>query len=143
MRAIAEEEKMSYRTKLRYVPVVITRLRRRAGHPSQRAAVRAIRKQTGHPFAHPSLSRWERGEELPSLRALVIFLDGLGYDLKGFQDELDRAADEIVPEPRPDAASPTPAPPGSHPGREAAVVRRLQELEERLRSLETPSSGQE
>ncbi len=83
---------MTYREKLRHLPEVIRRLRRHAGFTSVNAAALAIREKTGEPFSRPTLSKWENGRLTPSLEVLVTFLEGLGYDLKAFQDELDRVA---------------------------------------------------
>ena len=126
---------MSYRAKLRNLPMVIKRLRLRAGFKTQRAAARAVRRKSGGAFNSACLSRWERGQEKPTLETVVAFLDGLGYDLRTLQDELDRADGEVVEQPRPD----TP-PPAADPG-DATVSRRLEELEQRLRSLEGGGSG--
>ena len=110
---------MSYVAKLRHLPAVLARLRRRAGHTTQRAAARAIRERAGGAISYASLSRWERGAEKPSFESILRLLDGYGYDLKTLQDELDRAEGEEIASPDGDA-----------------FTRRLDALEQRLRSIE-------
>ncbi len=83
---------MTNRAKLRRLPQVMTQLRRRAGFRSQSAAAKVIRKQTGAFLHKAQLSKWERGEAMPSLASLLTFLEGLGFTLQDFQDELDRAS---------------------------------------------------
>lgn len=125
---------MSYVAKLRHLPVVLARLRRRAGHKTQRAASRAVRAKAGGSISYASLSRWERGAEKPSFESIVRLLDGYGYDLKTLQDEIDRADGEEV------ALSVPPPAPG--PSAEA-LLQQLAALDERLRSVEGKKSGEE
>lgn len=125
---------MSYVGKLRHLPVVLARLRRRAGHKTQRAAARAIRARAGGSISYASLSRWERGAEKPSLESVVRLLDGLGYDLKTLQDELDRAAGEEV------ALQALADPTGTADPKDDALAQRLDDLEQRLRSIESAAA---
>lgn len=128
---------MSYVGKLRHLPVILARLRRRAGHKTQRAASRAIRAKAGGSISYASLSRWERGTEKPSFESIVRLLDGYGFDLKTLQDELDRADGEEVA---------LGASQGSRPaaGLSADVLlRRLDALEERLSSIEGTRSRED
>ena len=156
---------MTNRAKLVRLPMVIAHLRRGAGFKSQSAAARAIRKQTGVRLNKAQLSHWERGQAMPSLASLLTFLEGLGYSLQDFQDELDRANGVEVPGPAPapdptpvaapiPVAEPTPAAPAAEsapavpaaepapavPAAEAKapepdLVRRVEALEQRLRAL--------
>lgn len=125
---------MSYVGKLRHLPVVLARLRRRAGHKTQRAAARAIRAKAGGSISYASLSRWERGAEKPTFESVVRLLDGYGYDLKTLQDELDRAdGEEVV------LAARTDSPPAAGPSADV-LLRRLEALDERLRFIEGKDS---
>lgn len=136
--------RMSYREKLRHVPVVLRRMRLRAGHTSVRSAIQAIRKKTGFAIGRPTISKWENGRATPNLTVLVTFLEGLGYDLKAFQDALDHAAGEGVPEPGPAGAGSMAVErrdPEVHEVPQAGPDeddwgRRFAEVEERLRRLE-------
>jgi transcriptional regulator with XRE-family HTH domain len=125
---------MGYAAKLRHLPVVLARLRRRAGHQTQRAAARAIRARAGGSISYASLSRWERGAEKPTFESIVRLLDGYGYDLKAIQDELDRADGEEVAL----AARPHP-PPAAGPSVDV-LLQRLEALDERLRFIEDKGS---
>lgn len=87
---------MSVHKNLRLLPIALMRLRLHAGHKSQRSAAAAIRKKTGVRVNHPSLSKWERGGEMPSLRSLFLFLEGLDLNFRDLQDELERATGEDV-----------------------------------------------
>ncbi len=145
---------MTNRGKLARLPLVISQLRMRAGFRSQNAAAQAIQKRTGA-FLHKSqISHWERGKAMPTLASLLTFLEGLGYSLQDFQDELDRANGIEVPvrvaasaaapaaapaavPPSPPPAPPAPAPPAS----DADLVRRIEALERRLQSSGDPGSG--
>ncbi len=135
---------MTNRSKLRSLPIVITHMRRRAGFKSQGAAARAIQKKVGVRLNKAQISQWERGKTMPTLASLFAFLEGLGYSLQDFQDELDRAAGEEVPRVRataPAAPNPQRSPsPTSEP--ETDLTQRLAVLEERLRSLEAPKTGE-
>ncbi len=134
---------MTNRAKLSRLPIVISQLRRRAGFKSQNAAALAIQKKTGAFLHKAQISHWERGKAMPTLASLLTFLEGLGYSLQDFQDELDRAAGVPVdrppvpvrpaPAPRSKAAAPKPAAP--KPRRETDLAARVEELERRLRSL--------
>ncbi len=122
---------MTNRAKLVRMPIVITQLRLRAGFRTQNAAVTAIQKKTGAWLNKSQLSHWERGKAMPSLASLLTFLEGLGYSLQDFQDELDRANGVDVPlvrapAPVAVAAEPSPAP-------ETDLARRVEALEQRLR----------
>ena len=128
---------MTNRAKLARLPLVISQLRRRAGFKSQNAAALAIQKQTGA-FLHKSqISHWERGKAMPTLASLLTFLEGLGYSLQEFQDELDRANGIEVP-----AAAAKPVPVADAPApSEADLVRRVELLERRLRAADDQGSG--
>ncbi len=124
---------MTNRAKLRRLPMVITHLRRRAGYESQNAAAVAIRKKTGSPLHKAQISHWERGKAMPTLASLLTFLEGLGYTLQDFQDELDRAAGVEVAPVRASVPAPAAAPAPLRPENELA--RRVEALERRLREL--------
>ena len=128
---------MTNRAKLARLPLVISQLRRRAGFKSQNAAALAIQKRTGA-FLHKSqISHWERGKAMPTLASLLTYLEGLGYSLQEFQDELDRANGIEVP-----AAAPKPAPVADAPApAEADLARRVELLERRLRASGDQGSG--
>ncbi len=79
---------------IRLMPIVLERLRRRAGHATQASAIRAIRKATGVRLTAARFSLWESGQALPTLRSLLTVLAGLGYDLKNLQDEIDHLASD-------------------------------------------------
>ena len=128
------------RAKLVRLPIVLTQLRRRAGFKSQSAAAVAIQKKTGTWLNKAQLSHWERGKAKPSLASLLTFLEGLGYSLQDFQDELDRANGldvPLVPADKPEATvadpPPMPPPPPAPPTVESDLARRVEALERRLR----------
>ena len=116
-----------YKETLRNLPIVIQRLRRRAGHETQRSALRAIRRKTGVGLTPARLSEWESGRTTPSLRSLIAFLMGLGYDLKDFQDEVDF----VVADPHV-----TPPPARKQESLEERSARQLAELEAYQRKLD-------
>lgn len=117
---------VSYEDTLRYLPMVMRRLRLRAGHKTQTSALREIRRQTGVRVTAARICEWESGRTAPSLRSLFAFLLGLGYDFKALQDEVEHLAGSGAPEPS--------APPKatSQQNRD----RRRAELEERERLLD-------
>jgi len=136
---------MTNRAKLSRLPIVISQLRRRAGFRSQNAAALAIQKKTGAFLHKTQISHWERGKAMPSLASLLTFLEGLGYTLQDFQDELDRAAGLPVDQPAArEAEAPAPAAPRAEPPAESSetdLARRVEALEELTRSLAEPRSG--
>ncbi len=158
---------MTNRAKLQRLPIVMTQLRLRAGFKSQNAAAKAIRKQTGVRLNKSQISLWERGKAMPSLASLLTFLEGLGYGLQDFQDELDRAVGEEVSGEKSSGESASGKEAGeavsgkaasgeeaSHPRTGAAperaaepppsrddLARRVEALEQRLRSLDDAGTG--
>ena len=82
----------SYRDTVRVLPMVLERLRRRAGHKTQRSAIRAIRKRSGLRIAAGRYCEWEMGRSEPTFRSLLGFLIGLGYELEDFEAEVDLVA---------------------------------------------------
>ena len=114
-----------YDETLRALPMVMRRLRLRAGHKTQKSALRAIRRKTGARVTAARICEWESGRTVPSLRSLYAFLLGLGYDLKALQDEVDHVAGSGVPLPEP-----------VRENAQQRNARRLRELEEAARELE-------
>ena len=92
---------ISYDDTVRHLPVGMRRLRLGAGHQQQKSALRAIRRATGTRISAARMSEWESGRTVPSLRSLLAFLLGLGYDLKTLQDEVERVAGSAIPLPTP------------------------------------------
>ena len=90
-----------YDEAMSYMPLVMRRLRLRAGHKTQTSALRAIRRNTGVGITGARMSEWESGRTAPSLRSLFAFLLGLGYDFKDLQDEIDHFVDAGAPPPAP------------------------------------------
>ncbi len=88
-----------YDEAMRYMPVLMRRLRLRAGHKTQTSALRAIRKNTGVGITAARISQWESGHTAPSLRSLFAFLLGLGYDFKDLQDEIEQVVGSGPPPP--------------------------------------------
>ncbi len=125
----AAETMMKYRQTIRDLPLVLRRLRQRAGHKSQRAALRAIRRKTGVNITPTRISEWERGLAVPSLPSIIAFLTGLGYDFTDFQQEIERVAGEPAPEPA------KPKPPVVEESRRERLDREIQEMEAYRRSL--------
>jgi hypothetical protein len=82
----------SYRDTVRVLPMVLERLRRRAGHKTQRSAIRAIRRRSGLRVAAGRYCEWEMGRTEPTFRSLLGVLLGLGYDLEDFEAEVDLVA---------------------------------------------------
>jgi transcriptional regulator with XRE-family HTH domain len=127
---------MRYQETVQNLPLAIQRLRRRAGHQTQRAAIRSIQRKTGVRVTPTRYSDWEKGRCVPSLRSILAFLTGMGLGLRDLQDELDRIVGLPV------AADAQPAPPSPPPAEEpaeddsAALKRRLALLEERLAAVE-------
>lgn len=70
------------------IPEALRLLRERAGYPTLRPAVQAIRRRTGYGIGRATLSAWERGT-LPRFDLLIHFLIGLGYDLTHLQSALE------------------------------------------------------
>ena len=92
-----------YDEAMRYMPMVMRRLRLRAGHKTQTSALRAIRRNTGARITGARICEWEAGRTAPSLRSLFAFLLGLGYDFKDFQAEVEHFVESNVPPPPPPA----------------------------------------
>ncbi len=90
---------VSYDDTIRYLPLVMRRLRLRAGHKTQTSALKAIRRNTGARITAARICEWEKGHTAPSLRSLFAFLLGLGYDLKVLQDEVEHLAGSATPPP--------------------------------------------
>lgn len=90
---------VSYDETMRYLPLVMRRLRLRAGHKTQTSALRAIRRNTGARVTAARICEWESGRAAPSLRSLFAFLLGLGYDLKVLQDEVEHLIASGTPPP--------------------------------------------
>ncbi len=90
---------ISYDDTMRYLPMVMRRLRLRAGHKTQTSALRAIRRKTGVRVTAARICEWESGRTAPSLRSLFAFLLGLGYDFKTFQDEVQQLVGSGTPPP--------------------------------------------
>ncbi len=88
-----------YDETMRYMPMVMRRLRLRAGHKTQTSALRAIRRNTGARITAARICEWEAGRTAPSLRSLFAFLLGLGYDLKDLQDEVEQLVGSDKPPP--------------------------------------------
>lgn len=134
---------MTNRSKLKRLPIVIAQLRRRAGFKSLNAAALAIQKKTGAFLHKAQLSHWERGKAMPTLASLLTFLEGLGYSLQDFQDELDAASGVPVDRPPVPVARQAPAPAreaaAAKPAGEIDLAARVEELERRLRSLDSGS----
>lgn len=114
-----------YEEAMRYMPLVMRRLRLRAGHKTQTSALRAIRKNTGVGITGARICEWEMGRTAPSLRSLFAFLIGLGYDFKDFQDEVDHLA----------GAGPPPPPPPSRDDRRRRHQREMEKLEPKIREM--------
>ena len=129
---------MTNRAKLRRMPIVITQLRLRAGFKSVNATATEIQKKTGTRLHRAQISHWEHGKAMPSLASLLTFLEGLGFSLQDFQDELDRASGEDVPA---RASAPASAAPDPLPPAENDLARRIEALEQRLRALDDAGSG--
>lgn len=85
---------MDYRTAIRDLPMILRRLRQCAGHKTQRAALRQIRRETGVSITPTRISEWERGRSMPAFPSILAFLAGLGYELTDLQKELELAAGE-------------------------------------------------
>ncbi len=138
---------MTNRAKLKRLPIVISQLRQLAGFKSQNAAALAIQKKTGAFLHKAQISHWERGKAMPTLASLFTFLEGLGYSLQDFQDELDRAAGVPVDRPPPAPARRAPAPAtkaaAPKPPAKTDLAARVEELERRLRSLTGDGSAGE
>ena len=117
---------VSYDDTIRYLPMVMRRLRLRAGHETQTSALRAIRRNTGARITAARICEWESGHTAPSLRSLFAFLLGLGYDLKILQDEVEHLAGSGTP--------PPPAPVKVSPRKRAA--RHRAEIEEYKRKID-------
>mgnify|MGYP001787533737 CR=1 FL=1 len=117
---------VSYDDTMRYLPLVMRRLRLRAGHKTQTSALRAIRRQTGVGITAARICEWESGRTAPSLRSLFAFLLGLGYDLKVLQDEVEQLAEAGVAAP----------PPPVKENRGQRGARRLAEIQASKRYLE-------
>ena len=129
---------MTNRAKLKRLPIVIAQLRQRAGFTSQNAAALAIQKKTGARLHKAQISHWERGKAMPTLASLLTFLEGLGYSLQDFQDELDRAVGVPVERPPvPVRRAPAPASKAAapKPRGETDLAARVEELERRLRAV--------
>ena len=129
---------MTNRDKLKRLPQVVTLLRLRAGFKTQAAAARAIRKRVGGRFHKAQISHWERGKAMPALETFLTFLEGLGFSLQDFQDELDRASGLPVDRPQPPAspaATPAPAREAPKAAEGADLAARVEQIERTLRSL--------
>ena len=131
---------MNDRIPLHDLPTALRRLRLRAGHKTQRSALRAIRGKTGVRITPSRMSNWEMGRSEPTLRSLLAFLNGLDLTLVDLQQELERAAGEADPERRP-AADPAAAAPADEDD-QARLSRRVADLEQRLRSVERQTPGE-
>ena len=88
-----------YDDTIRYLPMVMRRLRLRAGHKTQTSALRAIRRNTGVHITAARICEWESGRTAPSLRSLFAFLLGIGADLKALQHEVEHLAGAGTPPP--------------------------------------------
>ncbi len=85
---------MDYRSAIRDLPLVLRRLRQRAGHKTQRAALRQIRRRTGVSITPTRISEWERGRSMPAFPSIIAFLTGLGCDFADLQRELELVVGE-------------------------------------------------
>ncbi len=115
-----------YDETIRYLPMIMRRLRLRAGHKTQTSALRAIRSNTGVRITAARICEWESGRTAPSLRSLFAFLLGLGYDLKVLQDELEHLAGSGAP----------PPPASAKESRKERVAKQRAEVEESQRLID-------
>lgn len=88
---------MTFRSKLRRLPQVITLMRKEARYRSQSAAAQAVQAKTGVKLSKAQISQWERGQTMPNLMSLLAFLEGLGYTLSR---DLDAEGSRVRARPR-------------------------------------------